>query len=90
MFGSDAVVPWPRGWVESKAFGSQVFSSDPNDHYREWLEQHVGKQGWDWEWEIANGHFPASNGLRVMFKKGNEHWALVFLLSTAVLSSTPH
>ena len=23
-------------------------SADPNDHYRPWLQEHVGRQGWDW------------------------------------------
>lgn len=30
------------------------FSADPNDHYRPWLEKHIGKQGWDWNWGMAN------------------------------------
>jgi hypothetical protein len=29
------------------------FSSDPNDHYRPWLEKNVGRQGWDWNWGMA-------------------------------------
>ena len=29
-------------------------SADPNDHYRPWMEQHVGKQGWDWNWGMAD------------------------------------
>ena len=31
-----------------------VDSADPNDHYRPWMEQHVGKQGWDWNWGMAD------------------------------------
>ena len=30
------------------------FSADPNDHYRPWMEQHVGRQGWDWNWGMAD------------------------------------
>jgi hypothetical protein len=30
-----------------------IYSSDPNDHYRKWLEKNVGKQGWDWNWNIG-------------------------------------
>jgi len=30
------------------------FSSDPNDHYRPWMEEHVGRQGWDWNWGMAD------------------------------------
>jgi len=29
-------------------------SADPNDHYRPWIEEHVGKQGWDWNWGMAD------------------------------------
>ena len=29
-------------------------SADPNDHYRPWMEQHVGRQGWDWNWGMAD------------------------------------
>ena len=29
-------------------------SADPNDHYRPWLTEHVGKQGWDWNWGMAD------------------------------------
>jgi len=31
---------------------TSVSSSDPNDFYRGWLEEHVGKQEIDWDWEI--------------------------------------
>lgn len=29
-------------------------SADPNDHYRPELEQIIGKQGWDWQWGMAD------------------------------------
>jgi hypothetical protein len=59
-------VKWPRGnivvdhndprWVD---LGGAVwvdlgFSADPNDHYRWYLEKHVGRQGWDWNWGLAD------------------------------------
>lgn len=51
-------VRWPRGWavLEEHPDGSKtsVNSADPNDHYRPWLEQHVGRQGWDWNWGMGN------------------------------------
>jgi hypothetical protein len=25
---------------------------EPNEHYRPWLEEHVGEQGINWNWEI--------------------------------------
>ena len=57
---------WPRGnivvdhndprWCD---LGGAVwvdlgFSADPNDHYRWYLEKYVGKQGWDWNWGLAD------------------------------------
>ena len=51
-------VKWPRGWVvlHEAPDGSCVSteSADPNDHYRPWMEQYVGRQGWDWNWGIAD------------------------------------
>ena len=28
--------------------------SEPNQHYRPWLEEHIGVQGTDWDWGIGN------------------------------------
>ena len=51
-------VRWPKGWVvlHEAPDGSCVSteSADPNDHYRPWMEQHVGRQGWDWNWGMAD------------------------------------
>lgn len=53
--GVEITLPWPTGWVvlHEDPDGSKVSaeSSDPNDHYRPWLEKNIGKQGWDWEWK---------------------------------------
>jgi hypothetical protein len=27
--------------------------SEPNEYYRPWLEEHVGKQGRDWDWDLC-------------------------------------
>lgn len=66
MPGTVINVRWPRGnivvdhndprWCD---LGGAVwvdlgFSADPNDHYRPWMEQHVGRQGWDWDWGMAD------------------------------------
>lgn len=65
MPGVEIEVPWPVGnivvddqdprWID---MGGAVrvdlgFSSDPNDHYRPWLEENVGRQGWDWNWRMG-------------------------------------
>ena len=58
-------VQWPRGQIKVgpshregwSGLGEQfeyVDSADPNDHYRPWMEQHVGRQGWDWNWGMAD------------------------------------
>jgi uncharacterized Zn-finger protein len=45
---------------------------EPNDHYRPWLEEHVGEQGVDWNWDI---HSVSSNTLIIMFAN-KEHGTL--------------
>ena len=55
----------------------EIFSADPNDHYRPWLEANVGRQGWDWNWRIASTD---GNILAIKFRRGREHWASVAAL----------
>lgn len=52
-------VAWPNGpmikeFIDQYKTDEQWLSADPNDHYRPWLEEHVGKQGWDWNWGMAD------------------------------------
>jgi hypothetical protein len=58
-------VAWPKGqvqvgpshrhgWAGVGEYFEYVDSADPNDHYRPWMEQHVGRQGWDWNWGMAD------------------------------------
>ena len=66
MPGPVISVQWPRGnivvndedprWVDcgGAVWVDLGFSADPNDHYRPWLEANVGRQGWDWNWGMAN------------------------------------
>ena len=64
MPGVTINVSWPKGPVKVgpshrdgySGYGPEfeyVDSADPNDHYRPWMEQHVGKQGWDWNWGMV-------------------------------------
>lgn len=46
-------VAWPQGWTETDHLGNQFLSSDPNDHWRPWLEKNVGRQYWSWDWRIS-------------------------------------
>ena len=62
--GKEITVKWPVGWttpIPAPGGGFiQIESADPNDHYRPWLEENVGRQGWDWDWKI--GPIAADNG----------------------------
>ena len=56
-------VKWPTGilavdhdhprWYDVGAVWVEIDSADPNDHYRPFLEQWIGRQGWDWDWRLA-------------------------------------
>ena len=72
-------VAWPRGplvvdhndprWVDlGGAVWVSIDSADPNDHYRPWLEQHVGKQGWDWNWGMG-GMDATENRLTIKIRR---------------------
>lgn len=58
---------WPRDDV----------SADPNYHYRPWLEEHVGRQGWDWDFDLL-GHDVSTNRVSIKFRwphKQKAMWA---------------
>ncbi len=80
MPGEVVTVSWPNGYVT----GSIFLSSDPNDHYRNWLEENVGKQGFDWNWrigelaDIVTGL--SSDKLDIKFRKGKLEQATLFKL----------
>lgn len=52
--GTVVVGPGSRLWSGMGPMREEVNSVDPNDHYRPWLEEHVGKQGWNWQWGMAD------------------------------------
>ena len=43
MTGAVVDVDWPVS----------ASSADPNDHYRVWLEENIGRQGRDWQWDCV-------------------------------------
>jgi hypothetical protein len=57
-------VRWPKGpvavqygdprWYDCGATWVQIESADPNDHYRPFMEEWIGRQGWDWSWYMGN------------------------------------
>jgi hypothetical protein len=49
-------VPWPKErimWVNVEGYEVESWSADPNEIMRPSLEQDVGVQGIDWNWEIS-------------------------------------
>lgn len=90
MPGTRVKVRWPVGlititeddprwdWTIGPS-NYKVESADPNDHYRHWMEQNVGKQGWDWDWSMTDNDL-AENKLTIKFRKSKEHFATMALL----------
>lgn len=91
MPGTTINVRWPSGnlvvdhnhplWQD---MGGAVwvdlgFSSDPNDHYRPWLEQNVGRQSWDWDWALKNSDV-MNDTLTLKFRYGKQHYATIAAL----------
>lgn len=84
-------VKWPSGnivvdhkdprWVD---LGGAVwvdlgFSADPNDHYRHELTAKCGRQGWHWDWGLADRD-ALDNRLTIKIIKSRAHWASYFAL----------
>lgn len=77
-------VRWPAGPI-IKTFEDQyrsdneLFSSDPNEHYRPWLEEYVGKQGVDWDWKLTNDDM-MTNRLTIKIRNGKDEYASLLSL----------
>jgi hypothetical protein len=56
-----------------------VHSADPNDHYRPYLEKHVGKQGVDWNWGMANRD-ATDNRLTIKVRQKHQKYATILSL----------
>jgi hypothetical protein len=80
-------VKWPVGNItvdESDprwdwSLGSTLqegFSADPNDHYRPWMEKHIGKQGWDWDWGMADRD-ATENRLTIKIRRKYQDYAII-------------
>lgn len=84
-------VKWPRGVLvqidESMpqwdwTIGPSKYlieSSDPNDHYRPWLETNVGKQSKDWDWYLS-GNDVTEDRLTIRIRKSKEQMASIAVL----------
>ena len=80
-------VKWPKGplvvdhndprWVDlGGAVWVSIDSADPNDHYRPWMEKHVGRQGWDWNWGMANND-ATENRLTIKIRQKHAKYATI-------------
>lgn len=51
-------------------------SADPNDHYRPWMEEHVGRQKWDWDWGMADRD-ATDNRLTIKIRQKHHECAII-------------
>ena len=84
MPGAVINVAWPNGaivkeFIDQYKTDEQWLSADPNDHYRPWLEEHVGKQGWDWNWGVG-GTDVSANRLTIKIRRKHEKYATIAAL----------
>lgn len=56
-----------------------VNSADPNDHYRPWMEKHVGRQKWDWDWGMADRD-ATDNRLTIKIRRKHANYATIAAL----------
>lgn len=76
-------VRWPKGtivvgsgdsrWYDVGASWVEIESADPNDHYRPWMEQHVGRQKWDWDWGFV-GNDVNDNCLTIKIRRKHKKY----------------
>ncbi len=74
-------VKWPNGpvikeFMDQYRSDRELLSADPNDHYRPWMEQHVGRQGWDWNWGMA-GNDVSENRLTIKIRRKYQDCAII-------------
>lgn len=80
-------VKWPKGiikvgpshrlgWNGISDYFEYVESADPNDHYRPWMEEHVGQQGWDWDWGMG-GTDVSENRLTIKIRRKHAKYATI-------------
>jgi hypothetical protein len=74
--GPSIQVKWPIGEIRIRQEESDIWdyvrSADPNDHYRPWLEENVGKQYWDWDWRIGSVD---PDTVEIKFRRNKAPWA---------------
>lgn len=77
MTGATVTVTWPKLLQTQTPAGPFIITGDPNDAYRPWLEEHVGKQGRDWQWHVQFG-FPVgrpTDNVTIHLRRGKTKFA---------------
>lgn len=59
-----------------------VESADPNDHYRPEMEKYCGRQGWDWNWGMANNDI-SDNRLTIKIRRKYANYAILLAIKWA-------
>ena len=83
-------VAWPKGqvkvhWYGYSGYGPEfeyIDSADPNDHYRPTMERLIGRQGWDWNWGMADRD-ATDNRLTIKIRQKYAKYAIILALRWA-------
>jgi len=81
-------VRWPTGAIvagpgpeyprwSACSHRAATWPPDPNDHYRPWMEQHVGRQGWDWDWTVGPSVDETKNYLTIKIRQQHAKYATI-------------
>ena len=87
MPGVTFTVKWPVGKIfildetDSRWSGlgpaqEAIESADPNDHYRPFLEENLGRQRWDWDWRLCDDNV-AENRLTIKVRNKHAKYATI-------------
>lgn len=76
MTNEVVVVNWPTGRIA----GTDRSSADPSDHYRPWLEQAIGRQGRDWQWDVRWSDPGTPDQLEIRLAHGHGRYAPIIAL----------
>lgn len=90
MPGVKIKVRWPKGqvrvgpshrqgWSGVGEYFEYIDSADPDDHYRPWLEENIGRQGWDWDWLMTDNDV-ANNQLTIKIRQKYQEHAIILAL----------
>ena len=89
MPGEIVSVKWPSGtivvgmndprWFDCGARWVEIPSADPSDHYQPYLEENVGRKGWDWDWSIIGSDI-LDNRLSIKIRRAKSCYASVIAM----------